>query len=86
MKDKIKRPARIDVIVELDKAYAPTFVLYCMTSTVASVVDKKLVMQNEKDGDLGYNWLKTHYAGSGPYLDPRLEGERGRRPGAQSQL
>jgi peptide/nickel transport system substrate-binding protein len=65
-KDKIKASGN-DVVVELDKAYAPTFVLYCMTSTVASVVDKKLVMQNEKDGDLGYNWLKTHYAGSGPY-------------------
>ncbi|KAB0267561.1 ABC transporter substrate-binding protein [Microvirga brassicacearum] len=66
VKDKIKASGN-DVTVELDKAYAPTFVLYCMTSTVASVVDKKLVMQNEKDGDLGYGWLKTHYAGSGPF-------------------
>jgi peptide/nickel transport system substrate-binding protein len=65
-KEKIKASGN-DVTVELDKGYAPTFVLYCMTSTVASVIDKKLVMQNEKDGDLGYNWLKTHYAGSGPY-------------------
>ena len=24
-------------------------------------------MQNEKDGDFGYNWLKTKYAGSGPF-------------------
>jgi peptide/nickel transport system substrate-binding protein len=67
VKDKIKQTGPLEFTMELDKAYAPTFVLYCMTSTVASVVDKKLVMQNEKDGDMGYNWLKTHYAGSGPF-------------------
>src|SRR5918998_1081755 len=67
VKDKIKQTGPFELTMELDKAYAPTFVLYCLTSTVASVVDKKLVMQNEKDGDMGYNWLKTKYAGSGPY-------------------
>jgi peptide/nickel transport system substrate-binding protein len=67
-KDKIKQTGPFELTMELDKAYAPTFVLYCLTSTVASVVDKKLAMQNEKDGDMGYNWLKTKYAGSGPYV------------------
>jgi peptide/nickel transport system substrate-binding protein len=51
----------------IDKPYAPTFVLYCLTSTPGSVVDMKEVMAHEKDGDMGYNWLKTAYAGSGPY-------------------
>ena len=51
----------------IDKAYAPTFLLYCLTSTVGSVIDMKEVMAHEKDGDMGYNWLKTAYAGSGPY-------------------
>ena len=51
----------------IDKPYAPTFFLYCLTSTPGSVVDMQTVMANEKDGDLGYNWLKTAYAGSGPY-------------------
>jgi peptide/nickel transport system substrate-binding protein len=54
--------------MELDKPYAPTFVLYCLTATVASIVDKKTAMANEKDGDMGYNWLKTRYAGSGPFV------------------
>jgi peptide/nickel transport system substrate-binding protein len=67
VKDKIKQTGPFELTMELDKAYAPTFVLYCLTSTVASVVDKKLVLQNEKDGDLGYAWLKTKYAGSGPF-------------------
>jgi peptide/nickel transport system substrate-binding protein len=66
-KDKIKQTGPYEFTMELDQAYAPTFVLYCLTSSVASVVDKKLVMQNEKDGDLGNGWLKTRYAGSGPY-------------------
>lgn len=51
----------------MDKAYAPTFVLYCLTSTVGMIVDKKLVMSHEANGDFGYTWLKTHYAGSGPF-------------------
>ncbi len=51
----------------MDQAYAPTFLLYCLTATVAMVVDKDLVMANEVDGDYGYNWLKTNYAGSGAF-------------------
>lgn len=52
----------------MDQAYAPTFLLYCLTATVAMVVDKDLVMANEVDGDYGYNWLKTNYAGSGAFV------------------
>lgn len=61
----------------VDKAYAPSFVLNCLTATVASVVDKKLVMDHVKpvtvdadhkyDNDFGNDWLKTNYAGSGAY-------------------
>ena len=53
--------------VELDKPYAPTFFLYCLTATVASVVDKQLALEHEHDGDLGYEWLKTNSAASGPF-------------------
>jgi len=67
VKDKIKQTGPYEFTMELDKPYAPTFVLYCLTATVASIVDKKLVMQNEQNGDMGYNWLKTRYAGSGPF-------------------
>jgi peptide/nickel transport system substrate-binding protein len=55
------------VKIVIDKPYAPTFFLYCLTSTPGSVVDMKEVLAHEKDGDLGYNWLRTAYAGSGPY-------------------
>lgn len=52
---------------EMDQAYAPTLVLYCLTATVGFIVDKELAMSHEADGDFGYNWLKTAYAGSGAY-------------------
>ena len=64
------RPRAADpytVVIETDKVYAPTFVLYCLTSTVGSVVDKEEVMAHEVDGDLGHAWLRNHYAGSGPF-------------------
>jgi peptide/nickel transport system substrate-binding protein len=39
------------VVLLIDKPYAPTFVLNCLTANVASIVDKKLVQANEKNGD-----------------------------------
>ena len=68
VKDKIKQTGPLELTVEVDKAYAPTLVLYCLGNSVASIVEKKVLVQNEKDGDWGYNWLKTKYAGSGPYI------------------
>ena len=52
---------------EMDKPYAPTLVLYCLTATVGFIVDSELVKSHEADGDFGYNWLKTNYAGSGAF-------------------
>lgn len=64
-------------VLTVDKPYAPSFVLNVLTATVASVVDKKLVMEKAKavtpsadykyDSDFGNEFLKTGYAGSGPY-------------------
>ncbi|RAZ75969.1 ABC transporter substrate-binding protein [Mesorhizobium atlanticum] len=61
----------------VDKAYAPSFVLNCLSATVASVVDSKLVKEHvaavtpsadyKWDNDFGNAWLKTAYAGSGQY-------------------
>ncbi|MFT4149075.1 MAG: ABC transporter substrate-binding protein [Paracoccaceae bacterium] len=52
---------------KMDNSYAPSLVLYCLTATVAAVVDKKLALEHETNGDFGYEWLKTGYAGSGPF-------------------
>ncbi len=55
------------LVVTLDKPYAPTFFLYCLTAGVGSVVDMKTALAQEKEGDLGHEWLKTHSAGSGAF-------------------
>jgi peptide/nickel transport system substrate-binding protein len=55
------------VKIVTDKRYATSFVLNCLTSTIGGIVDKKTVMANEQDGDLGNAWLKTNSAGSGAY-------------------
>jgi len=70
VKERVKATGPLALTIETDKAYAPTLVYNCLTANVAAVVDKKLVMSKEatKDGvgDMGYGWLKTNYAGSGP--------------------
>jgi peptide/nickel transport system substrate-binding protein len=66
VKDKIKQTGPMTVTIETDKAYATSFVLNCLTANVAAIVDKKLVSSKEVNGDLGYAWMKTNYAGSGP--------------------
>ena len=70
VKDKVKQTGPLALTIETDKTYAPTLVYNCLTANVAGVVDKKLAMSKEamKDGvgDMGYAWLKTNYAGSGP--------------------
>jgi len=64
---KIRQTGEMSFEFEMDNAYAPTLVLYCLTATVGFIVDKELAMQHEQDGDFGYNWLKTGYAGSGAF-------------------
>ena len=66
VKDKIKATGPLTLTMETDKAYAPSFVLNCLTANVGAIVDKKLLLTKEKDGDMAYAWLKTNYAGSGP--------------------
>lgn len=65
--EKIRAVDDMTLVIETDKAYAPTFVLYCLTATISSIVDKKTVMEHQEDGDLGHKWLRTNYAGVGPF-------------------
>lgn len=66
VKTKVKATGPLTLTLETDQTYAPSFVLNCMTANIAAVVDKTLVMSKEQNGDLGYGWLKTNFAGSGP--------------------
>jgi peptide/nickel transport system substrate-binding protein len=47
---------------------SPELVLNALSAGIASVVDSKLVQEHEKDGDMGYEWLKSNSAGSGPFV------------------
>ena len=55
------------VQIIITEEFSPGLVLNAMSAGVASVVDKNLVMSHEKDGDLGYDWLKSNSAGSGAF-------------------
>jgi peptide/nickel transport system substrate-binding protein len=75
--EKAKATDETTFVFTVDKAYAPSFVLNCLTATVGSVVDKKLVLEHvaavtpsdeyKYDNDFGNAWLKTGYAGSGAF-------------------
>ncbi len=55
------------VSVTITEDFSPGLVLNALSAGIASVVDKQLVMSHEKDGDLGYEWLKSNSAGSGAF-------------------
>ena len=53
--------------LKANRPYAPSLYLSALGLIVGSVVDQKLVLEHEANGDLGNGWLKTHSAGSGPF-------------------
>lgn len=68
LEDRVMATGRHDFVLKTDKAYAPAFVLSCLTATVASIVDRQLLLSQELDGDKGHGWLRSNHAGSGPYM------------------
>lgn len=67
VKDRIRAVDAATLVIETDKAVAPTFFYYCLTAAVASIVDSKLAMAHAKGEDFGNEWLKSNSAGSGAY-------------------
>lgn len=75
--EKAKAADETTFVFTVDKPYAPSFVLNCLSATVGSVVDKKTVLEHVKpvtpsddykyDNDFGNDWLKTATAGSGQF-------------------
>ena len=47
--------------------FAPSLVLSLMSSIVASVVEKKVALEHETNGDMGNGWLKSNSAASGAF-------------------
>ena len=67
VEETIKATDERTLVLTVDQPYAPSFVLNCLTAGIASIVDKETVMENDKDSDMGHEWLKTNSAGSGAY-------------------
>lgn len=75
--EKAKAVDENTFVFTVDKSYAPSFVLNCLTATIGAIVDQKLLTEHsvkvtptdnyKYDTDYGNGWLKTQYAGSGPF-------------------
>ena len=67
VEEKVRATDDMTLVIETDKAYAPSFFYNTLTAAVASIVDSKAVMENEADGDMGNAFLQTNAAGGGAY-------------------
>lgn len=67
VEERIRAADERTLVVETDRAYAPSFFLACLTAGVGSVVDSGLLEAHAEDGDMGHGWLRTRSAGSGPF-------------------
>ena len=59
--ERIRQTGPLSLRLTVDKPYAPSFVLNCLSATVASVVDAQEVQAKPAD------WLRRNSAGSGPW-------------------
>ncbi len=61
------------VEIRLPEATDPKIILLTLAlAGPGSVLDRKLVLEHEVNGDLGQAWLATNTAGSGPYAVQRM--------------
>jgi peptide/nickel transport system substrate-binding protein len=67
VKSLVTAPDPMTLQFKIVEDFSPSLVLNLMATVAASVVEKKVALANEKDGDLGNGWLKTNSATSGPY-------------------
>jgi peptide/nickel transport system substrate-binding protein len=65
---RIAAPAPDTLVIRSTETLAPTLLLYCLTTNVASVVDRATVLQHANGSDLGNAWLKGSSAGSGSFV------------------
>lgn len=56
------------VQIGLAKQYAPGVFFACLSHAIAGILDQKLVLEHESNGDRGNAWLADHSAGSGRFV------------------
>lgn len=64
----IRTTGPLTVALTNNSDFSSGMLLQALAAGVGSVVDRKLAMINEADGDFGYGWLKNNTAGSGPFF------------------
>ncbi|GLQ55419.1 ABC transporter substrate-binding protein [Devosia nitrariae] len=55
------------VVVETPEVWNPSLILYTLASFSTSILDSALLAGEERNGDMGGEYLQTRDAGSGPY-------------------
>jgi peptide/nickel transport system substrate-binding protein len=63
----VRKTSANTLVLAWSGEFGPAYVLNVLAARPGAIVDEKLVMQNEKAGDLGNQWLTRNSAGSGPY-------------------
>ncbi|WP_338664144.1 ABC transporter substrate-binding protein [Pararoseomonas sp. SCSIO 73927] len=67
MAETIRATGPRTVVLTTAEPTATSFLLYCLSAAVGSVVEKAVVSARASGDDWGNAWLKTNSAGSGPY-------------------
>lgn len=65
--ERIKATDAHTLVLTTAEPTAATFLLYCLSANVGSVVEKKAVMAKAQGDDLGNGWLRQNSAGSGEW-------------------
>jgi len=63
----VRKTSASTLVLGWSGEFGPAYVLNVLAARPGAIVDEKLVLQNEKAGDLGNLWLTRNSAGSGPY-------------------
>jgi peptide/nickel transport system substrate-binding protein len=65
--DLIKASDDSTVVIQTPSLWNPNLILYSLASFSTSILDSKFLVEHEKDGDMGREFLQANDAGSGPY-------------------
>ena len=66
--EKIRATDPETLLITVAEKGSPSFLLYCLSAAVGSIVEKKVVMSHAAGNDMGNAWLKAgNSAGSGAY-------------------
>lgn len=68
VEDNVRAVDQGTLELKISEPFAPTLVLNALSAGVGAVVEKAVVLANEKDGDLGHEWLRSNSAGAGAFV------------------